>query len=184
MRKALSPTHRELSHINSKIFQAVVLKGTISKNSSPQKGTLGKWENLINRAETPKTSASSSKNASQIQRYNESIQAFRTLNPQLNVQRNELWNILIFHQDEKMKTISKKMINTTSQKDNAGTWSAIISKTATLDDINKLGKKYERYLSKYIYLKQRVFKGKHMESALLPTRERRLLKQIFISVLI
>ena len=84
MRKALSPSHRDLSHINSKLFQAVALKGTMSKTASPQKSTLGKWENLISRSETPKTS-SSSKNTSQIQRYNESIQAFRTLNPSLQV---------------------------------------------------------------------------------------------------
>jgi len=87
MRSALSPSHRELSHINSKLFQAVVLKGTMSKNSTPQKGTLGKWENLINRSETPKVNTAA-KNASQIQRYNESIKAFRTLNPSLNVEKD------------------------------------------------------------------------------------------------
>lgn len=83
-------TTRDLSHLNSKLFQTLATRSSRAKNTSPQPGTLGKWENLIAKTETPKTpSTAMSKTASQAQRYNESIQAFRTLNPMLNVPETE-----------------------------------------------------------------------------------------------
>jgi len=41
-----------------------------------------------------------------------------------------------------VKTSFKKRVNTPSQKEAPGTWSSIINKTSTIEDLNKLGKKY------------------------------------------
>jgi len=152
MRSRLSPAHRDLSHINSKIFQAVVLKGTMSRNLSPKHATAGTWDNLINSsAHIPSTRATTPKTACSTRRFEDAAKAHRIIDPQLN--------------DEKPRVSSKRILSTNKEAESPGNWVSIYQRTATLQDINKLGKKVNR-------------EKNNGESYLLHTPERRMLKTV------
>ncbi len=109
MRSRLSPAHRDLSHINSKIFQSVVLKGTMSRNLSPKRTTGATWENLINSsAHIPSTRATTPKTACSTRRAEESAKAHRIINPQLNVSDllcHSRSNLLLFRTKKSESTV-------------------------------------------------------------------------------
>jgi hypothetical protein len=107
-----------------------------------ERSSMGKWENFIG-----KDSRRSCTPASPSKRCDDNTRATRTIRPELNIEQN--------------KAQSKKILSVSGYAD-SGNWSSILKKTASVQDLNKIGK--------------RVFKEKTLEAADTPVNERRYLK--------
>jgi hypothetical protein len=143
MSRVSSPSHRDFTYLNAKPYQSITLQGKMSIKTHKERVTMGKWENFIGK--DPKRSCTP---ASPSKRYTDYTQASRTLHPEMN--------------DEQNKTQSKKILNVSGYEESPGNWSSLLKKTASVQDLNKIGKK--------------VFKEKQIEAYNTPIKERRHLK--------